>query len=134
MSIEKRQSRRISLNFTVQAHYRDRRSFPLHVENINLDGMFLRSPGLQVGKSALLELEFTLGGRSWQIPALVIHTTPNHGFGVLFHESQHDLYAIASILADKHPTPSVIAATTRRPSYSGASSSKRFQQGISPGS
>ena len=87
MSVNRRYSKRHPVNFVLYIIYRDKRIFPARAKNLCIDGMFIQTDSLTLPKGNLVDLEFSLSDNSWQIPAVVVHTSPE-GLGVMFRKSQ----------------------------------------------
>ncbi len=87
MSVNRRYSKRHPVNFVLYIHYRDKRIFPAQAKNLSIHGMFIQTNSLTLPKGNLVDLEFSLSDTSWQIPAVVVHSSPA-GLGVMFRKPQ----------------------------------------------
>ncbi len=90
MSANRRCSKRHPVNFVLYIQDRDKRIFPAQAKNLCIDGMFIQTDSLTLPKGNLVDLEFSLSENSWQIPAVVVHTSPG-GLGVMFRKPQPTL-------------------------------------------
>ncbi len=99
MSVNRRYSKRHPVDFVLYIHYRDKRIFPAQAKNLCIDGMFIQTNSLTLPKGNLVDLEFSLADNSWQIPAVVVHTSQG-GLGVMFRKPQPALER-CSHFADK---------------------------------
>ena len=75
----------------VQARYRGKRSFHLTAEHISKDGMFLATRNLSMPINSNIELEFSIGNVSYNIPAIIIDDCSD-GIFVGFHQLQPEAY------------------------------------------
>ena len=90
MAVERRHSNRIALTNDVRLIYR-KRSFLAHMCNLSYEGMCLKIDALSIPRGMMLELDFQLAGRHWQIPSLVTHHSPGE-LGVMFISEQRALF------------------------------------------
>jgi hypothetical protein len=92
MSVERRYSKRLEVEFDLSVGYRGRR-FPIATaRDLSPDGMFIRIAGITLPSGTLVDVEFERRGRHWLIPAIVVHLHPK-GIGVMFREPEFSLYA-----------------------------------------
>ena len=91
MTVERRYSARHSIDLKVHVRYRNRRFYCADACNVSTDGMYLKVQNVTLPTGTLVELEFDTQGKSWLIPAIVIH---HHGagIGVMFRDSQPELF------------------------------------------
>ena len=110
MSVERRYSKRLPVNFPVQVHYRELRPFPGRASNLSLEGAYLKTQNLNIPSGTLVDLEFQAYGRQWIIPALVVQVGSG-GLGVMFREPQPSLYQVFS---QPGARPPIVSATARQ--------------------
>ena len=91
MTVERRYSDRLTVEFDVQIRYRGRRCPIAHARNISQDGMYVRTNHLTLPRGNMLELQLRRWGREWLIPAIVVHDD-TRGVGLMFRETQSELY------------------------------------------
>ena len=91
MSVERRYSKRLPVNFPALVRYREFRPFPGRASNLSLEGAYLETQNLSVPTGTLVALEFLVHGRQWRVAALVVQQGSN-GFGLMFRDAQPDLY------------------------------------------
>ncbi|MGD8587855.1 MAG: PilZ domain-containing protein [Chromatiales bacterium] len=92
MSVEKRYSKRYSMQGDVYIRYRKQRAFPAKAVDCSLYGMSLKTENLTLISGAMVELDIYFQERKWEIVGLVTHTKKN-GLGVMFWDPQPELYA-----------------------------------------
>lgn len=90
MAVERRHSKRLALAYDVRLIYR-KRSFLARMCNLSQEGMCLKINALSIPRGMMLELDFQLAGRHWQIPSLVTHHSPGE-LGVMFVSEQCALF------------------------------------------
>lgn len=95
MSVERRYSKRLPVNFPAQIHYRQLRPFPGRARNVSAEGACIETHNLNIPTGTLVDLEFLAHGRHWRIAALVVQVD-SHGIGLMFREPQSDLYGAFS--------------------------------------
>jgi len=102
MSVEKRYSKRYSMEADVYIRYRKQRAFPARAEDCSLYGMSLKTENLTLLTGAMVELDIYFRGQKWEIVGLVTHTRKN-GLGVMFWDPQAEFYA--EVVAASSPDP-----------------------------
>ena len=102
MSVEKRYSKRYSMEGDVYIRYRKQRAFPAKAADCSLYGMSLKTENLTLLSGAMVELDIYFQGRKWEIVGLVTHTKKN-GLGVMFWDPQPEFYA--EVMAASSPDP-----------------------------
>lgn len=95
MSVERRYNKRTSVDFGVKYAYRGQRLLASHAQDISLQGMLLQTETITPPKGMHIQIEFSLGGRLWEIPAIVAHSKPGQ-MGVMFQDSQPVLCRLAT--------------------------------------
>lgn len=70
------------------------RTFSATLGSLTRDGALLETHALTLPVGMEVDLSLTLGRSSWQIKAVITHTTP-HEIGLLFRHSQPQLYNAA---------------------------------------
>ncbi|WP_052761181.1 hypothetical protein [Sedimenticola thiotaurini] len=70
------------------------RTFSATLGSLTTDGALLETHALTLPVGMEVDLSLTLGRTSWQIKAVITHTTP-HEIGVLFRQPQQQLYDAA---------------------------------------
>ncbi|MFC1603089.1 hypothetical protein ACFL3U_05945 [Pseudomonadota bacterium] len=75
----------------VLIRYRGRRSFQATAEQIAKDGMFLNAHLLSIPLNTNIELQFSIGRNSYNIPAVVMDDC-SQGIYVGFHKLETDAY------------------------------------------
>lgn len=91
MTVERRYSDRLTVEFDVEIRYRGRRVPIAHARNISQDGMYVRINHLTLPRGNMLELQLRRWGREWLILAIVVHDD-TRGVGLMFRETQSELY------------------------------------------
>ena len=91
MTVERRYSKRYPVDFSVKFLYRDRRPRGSQALDLSLEGMQLATGTASLPTGGFVEIQFSLAGRLWRIPAVVTHSTPGR-IGVMFREAQPGLY------------------------------------------
>jgi hypothetical protein len=91
MSVERRYSKRLPVNFPAQVRYRELRPFPGRASNLSMEGVYLEAENLGVPTGTMVELGFLAYDREWRIPALVVQAG-SQGMRMMFREPQPDLY------------------------------------------
>jgi hypothetical protein len=91
MTVERRYSARHSVSLPVYIRYRKRRFLTARARDLSVGGMFLAVQSLTLPTGTPIELEFRGLGRSWLLPAIVIHGD-NSGIGVVFRDPQPELF------------------------------------------
>ena len=114
MSVERRYSKRLPVNFPALVRYREYRPFAGRACNLSLEGAYLEAQALNIPTGTLVDLEFLVHGRQWRLAALVVQLDPN-GLGLMFRDSQPDLYQVFSQPASR----TMRVATTPRSVKSG---------------
>jgi hypothetical protein len=85
--------------------YRNRRFYCAVALDLSTDGMYLEVQNVTLPTGTLVELEFDTPGRSWLIPAIVVHHH-NCGIGLMFRDRQTDLFQELVIQGSAHqPLP-----------------------------
>lgn len=70
------------------------RTFSATLGSLTVAGALLETHALTLPVGMEVDLSLTLGQSSWQIKAVITHTTP-HEIGVLFKQPQHSLFTAA---------------------------------------
>lgn len=70
------------------------RTFSATLGSLTAEGALLETHALTLPVGMEVELSVALGQSTWQIKAVITHTTP-HEIGILFRETQHKLHAAA---------------------------------------
>ncbi len=91
MIVERRYSKRYPVDFDVKFRYRDLYSCASHALDLSLQGMQLVTGSASPPTGGFVKILFSLGDRTWTIPAVVTHSTPGR-IGVMFREAQPGLY------------------------------------------
>jgi len=91
MSVERRYSKRLPVNFPALVRYREFRPFPGRASNLSIEGAYLETETLKIPTGTLVGLEFLVYGRQWRVAALVVQRGSN-GLGLMFRDAQPDLY------------------------------------------
>ncbi len=91
MTVERRYSKRYAVDFGVKFRYRDRGPCTSQALDLSVEGMQLAIGSASPPTGGFVEIQFSLGGRLWKIPAVVTHSTPGR-IGVMFREAQPGLY------------------------------------------
>lgn len=112
MSVERRYSKRLPVNFPVQVRYRQLRPFPGRASNLSLEGAHLNTQNLKIPTGTLVGLEFEAYGRQWSIAALVVQLGSS-GMGVMFQEPQPDLYQVFSQPGARTPIPAAAGLSAK---------------------
>ncbi len=101
MSVERRYCKRYPMSGDVYIRYRKQRAFPARAVNCSVQGIYLQTESLNLLTGALVELEIYRGGRFYEVMGVVTHTQ-DKGIGVIFWQSQPDLYA-SVVAGQPHP-------------------------------
>ncbi len=91
MTVERRYSRRFPVDFGVKFRYRDCCPCTSQALDLSLEGMQLATDCSSPPTGGFVEIQFSLGGRLWKIPAVVTHSASGR-IGVMFREAQPRLY------------------------------------------
>ena len=87
MSVEHRYHKRYPVDFDLEYIYRGCRSLASRALNISSEGMLLRTTSITPPRGMMVVLRFLLDGLKWEVPAVVIHSTPGR-MGVMFQNTQ----------------------------------------------
>ncbi len=101
MNSERRACARHPADVPVQIRYRRRRFIGAQGRNLSIEGMYLEVRNLTLPCGTLVDLELESSGRSWLIPAIVVHRDGS-GVGVMFCDPQP---ALADGLPAREPGP-----------------------------
>ncbi len=101
MSVERRYCKRYPMSGDVYIRYRKQRAFPARAVNCSVQGIYLQTESLNLLTGALVELEIYRGGRFYEVMGVVTHTQ-DKGIGVIFWQSQPDLYE-SVVKGQPHP-------------------------------
>ena len=91
MTIEKRLSSRIDVNLKMRVLRRGDEVTSGVIQDLNIDGMAMRLDGEPLTRGSMVEAVFESTGRTWCLPALVIHSNGSY-CGVMFADPQRELY------------------------------------------
>lgn len=91
MSVERRYSKRFSMNGQVYIRYRKQQVFPARATNLSVQGVFLQTADLTMLSGAMVELEMFHMDSYWTVMGVVTHTQPD-GIGVMFWHPQPAFY------------------------------------------
>lgn len=105
MAVERRYSARHRIHLPVYIRYRRRPFLSARARDLSVGGMFLDVQALTLPTGTMVELELSALGRSWLLPAIVIHGNQS-GIGVMFREPQPALFRGLLSAADRAPPPS----------------------------
>ncbi|MCW8945068.1 MAG: PilZ domain-containing protein [Sedimenticola sp.] len=83
----------INLMLPAQIDYHGR-IFSATMGNLTPEGALLETHGLTLPTGMEVELTLTVAHETWSIKALITHTTP-HEIGLMFKQSQHELFSAA---------------------------------------
>jgi len=92
------------MNARVQIRYRQRRFSCAQALNLSTDGMYLKVQNVTLPTGTLVELELDTQGKSWLIPAVVVHHHGD-GIGVMFRDAQPRLFDELIHLQTEHVPP-----------------------------
>jgi len=112
MSVERRYSKRLPVNFPVDVCYRELRPFPARASNLSLEGAHLNAQNLNIPSGTLVDLQFRAYGREWNIPALVVQVSSG-GLGVMFRDPQPALYQVFSQPGTRTPLLAAAGRATK---------------------
>ncbi|MCF6283118.1 MAG: PilZ domain-containing protein [Candidatus Polarisedimenticolaceae bacterium] len=119
MAVQKRYQARLKINKEIHLIYR-KRAFTAYAVNLSSEGMGLQVEALSIPTGMFLELDFHIGDKHWQIPAVVTHSSTRE-LGVMFLSKQDLLYT--SLLSDHcRPAPQAQLLTSPFPVAETASS------------
>ncbi len=105
MTVERRRSSRLPVDFEVIMRYRQRRFPVAQARNLSPEGMYVRTSNLTLPTGTMIEIELDRWGRHWLIPAIVVHGD-SRGVGLMFRKPQPELYRY-EMAAPATPRPPV---------------------------